>query len=66
MRKGRKGGSGLGQGYSKGRMENIQADDLHHNSLLTWQWEMGEKEKSVGVSGDICEDCRDGRSAVIE
>lgn len=46
-------------------MGNIQADDLHHDSLLMWQWDIGQKENSVGVSGDKCEDCRDGRSAVI-
>lgn len=27
-----------------------------HNRLLTWLWELGEKENSVRLSGDNCEE----------
>lgn len=44
--------------YSKGRIANIQANVMQHNSLPMWQWEMGEKENSDGVSEDKCEESR--------
>ena len=46
MRKGTKGGSGSAHGCNEGRMGNIHANDLQHNRMPTWQWEMRER---VGI-----------------